>query len=765
MARLNEPAPPPQPFESIDALKRRFIRQNREIARANSTQSLRIRNLEQEVSRLLAENLGLREQIIRLENEVDQRDATATIGENVDLVRNKLEGKMAEFMELIAELGVATSKNSSSKRRRRSERTSLRNSLDQQNWKNAMTLADVTGQEGRLPPIMEDKYYPRKTLDPEELLETLADTNPETDSPDLGPPPVAHFYTGDPIKFDPEKNTTEDEPEEMNEVDGLILPPTLETRRKRRDSIFGDLPSTSQNEELQTSDIPAVLEQRKVVLKSGAKRKLSVRDDEEDAAISSPEDFQYTRRKPTSDTESGTDDLERHTSRRSSTHKSTQHRTKERSRSRSRSRPGTTESYSKIENGGRRALASKSTNMDPKSPSKKDKEKDCVADKIADLKKDAVKQVREKDHVRSRKPTIKVIKPSPTEELTQSDEPKEASSKQNPETPAAADLFSPPSIEPTARVETRDTPPPEDISNDTAFNSFGRSTRRARPVSYAEPNLRDKMRRPTKELVDAVGPNEHGHRPSVSSIKIEDENRLTNGTERESEGRKIRTVIIKTENGHSANWKNLPSSKSNEQDEEQSPPSPLGDKSAAIAAAQLPASVMTERKRRVSSQRDQNSESNSNTSSNSHSNSETMVQNRKSSTGLRKRPSSDEKDIQDVIQHLDIYEFNPTSPPDPNQKLQFRSAETKQNGPSRGTRRHSAAPVSSSVASRARKKDMNDARDRQEEDNPFMMKVNKNIAGRESRNSRTSGGMRGVPSADVAARLERAARRRRSMMI
>src|SRR5207244_1356853 len=45
-------------------------------------------------------------------------------------------------------------------------------------------------------------------------------------------------------------------------------------------------------------------------------------------------------------------------------------------------------------------------------------------------------------------------------------------------------------------------PPPADIS---FKGEMPRPSRRARmPISYAEPNLRDKMRRPTKELVDAV---------------------------------------------------------------------------------------------------------------------------------------------------------------------------------------------------------------------------------------------------------------------
>ena len=61
-----------------------------------------------------------------------------------------------------------------------------------------------------------------------------------------------------------------------------------------------------------------------------------------------------------------------------------------------------------------------------------------------------------------------------------------------------------------------DTPPPADISS---TGETIRPSRRARAaVSYAEPNLRDKMRRPTKELFDAVtGEGKYAHRTSMKS--------------------------------------------------------------------------------------------------------------------------------------------------------------------------------------------------------------------------------------------------------
>ena len=165
-------------------MKRRFVRQNREIARlveyfplaltgipsddvlyrVNSTQSLRIRSLEAETSRLLSENIELREEAIRLRHELDK----SRRWNNVASVKSKLEDKLAELGYLVNELGSVQNGdvNDSSPLRKRVERASSKRSPDQKNWKNALTLSEVTGgQDGRLPPIVEDKYFPRKTLE------------------------------------------------------------------------------------------------------------------------------------------------------------------------------------------------------------------------------------------------------------------------------------------------------------------------------------------------------------------------------------------------------------------------------------------------------------------------------------------------------------------------------------------------------------------------------------------------------------------------
>lgn len=133
----------------------------------NSTQSVRIRNLESEISRLLSENIALRERVISLQYEVDKRPGHYVL-EDMGTVKEKLEAKLTELGGLVQELGriqVAV-ENPRSPRRKSMNRTEPKRSPDQKNWKNNLTLSEVTGGgDGRLPPIVEDKYFPRKTLE------------------------------------------------------------------------------------------------------------------------------------------------------------------------------------------------------------------------------------------------------------------------------------------------------------------------------------------------------------------------------------------------------------------------------------------------------------------------------------------------------------------------------------------------------------------------------------------------------------------------
>ena len=146
--------------------------------------------------------------------------------------------------------------------------------------------------------------------------------------------------------------------------------------------------------------------------------------------------------------------------------------------------------------GERKPLASKSTNDVVSSPRKVARTKppaERAAGNVEDLKSDLLKE-----RIREARRTVTIPTPEPPQVPTVfMPEPEPATHLVDvnllpPDTPDRG----------PAKGHTRDTPPPADISSQ---GETSRGSRRARSaVSYAEPNLRDKMRRPTKELFDAV---------------------------------------------------------------------------------------------------------------------------------------------------------------------------------------------------------------------------------------------------------------------
>ncbi|KAG0136549.1 hypothetical protein HOY82DRAFT_667581 [Tuber indicum] len=160
MARLNDPQ-----TESLEALKKRFLRQNREIARVNSTQSVRIRNLEDETTRLLTENIELREQVIKLQASLDRREKARVIVESVEATKKKLEEKVAELDGIVKGLGQAITTSPEGKLAVRQPRAHII-SHHQRIWKSQLTLGEM--HDGQLPAIHEDARSRRNSLNVEE---------------------------------------------------------------------------------------------------------------------------------------------------------------------------------------------------------------------------------------------------------------------------------------------------------------------------------------------------------------------------------------------------------------------------------------------------------------------------------------------------------------------------------------------------------------------------------------------------------------------
>ncbi|KAI9749516.1 MAG: hypothetical protein M4579_006844 [Chaenotheca gracillima] len=700
MARLNEP---PGQAESIDLLKRRFVRQNREIARANSSQSLRIRNLESETSRLLAENIGLRQVIIKLQADAESNTKARQAFDNVALIKKRLEEKIREFGGVLAELDDASKNGASNLSPPKSNRAALRSparSPDQRNWKNNLTLSEVTStQEGRLPPIVEGKHYPRRTLEHDDFYELASQSNAVEDipSPNLGSPPVAHL---DPVSG---AKSTAHVQDDVSEI-GSMLSANLELRKKRRGSLnMVELRRIRGTEaELQSNESAS-----EPPFRSGAKRKLSAREGEEnaeDASRTAIEEFRFNRKQAQEKKD------------RTKVEKDAgQTSTKNESR-----RQPALDSRRKREQTGseRRILGPKSVNTDPVLSPAKAKQNSIEQVESAPMKKDKPKvqdvaarlqeQINQDKHPRERTRHTRVQTAAAKEPSKRSvpqaekvDTRKENARKE-PETPVGLNLFSPVSSEPSAaRPESQDTPPPPDLNPSTstadALDSGARPARRPRgAVNYAEPNLRDKMRRPGKELYDAVTGERHGDRHS--GVKMEGTFENEEGDAAAASQTRPRTVLVKKENVTDASWKSLPEvlTKRNSRADASSP---LQSKSGNLPES-LPEDAIGRSSRSTAILRDLRAATGPPLAKPSTATMSALVAGRRKAWPDDKK-SGERESLADTMQKLDIYDFRVSSPlpEDGTEKKETKETDAeKQNriASSRPTRRHTTLESSNS---------------------------------------------------------------------
>lgn len=244
--------------------------------------------------------------------------------------------------------------------------------------------------------------------------------------------------------------------------------------------------------------------------------------------------------------------------------------------------------------------------------------------------------------------------------------------KLEPKTPAPFDMFSPVSTQPSeAKAEGRSgTPPPTDLSRgSTDGANTGRGSRRARSqVSYAEPSLVSKMRRPGKEMANAVDQNKR--RSSSAQLEVKRE---------ESEGPPTRTVVLeRTERCRDsksalASAEHVPVAESSRRE----PQSPLSERPEANKNDQSGASggrdtrnlpeQDTTRPRQAS---------------------------RRSSVGSTARQRS-EQSLDEKMQSLDIYDVQDS--PDPPFPLKAEAPRPKSQANSRPSSANSNRPTSSST--------------------------------------------------------------------
>lgn len=375
------------------------------------------------------------------------------------------------------------------------------------------SLGEVV-QDGQLPTIVEGKPFPRKTLEYEIVTipclsvgltrcssAEISALNAETasESPEIGPPPTTYLDQEDVETAQVHNVDTQFQALNLDdvEVSGLFSA-NFETRRRRRETyVRSDDTAEVPPNMTATGREKAAEDVSNRPLRAGAKRKLDIQDrpwPSKGDAHDVPQ-FDFTRKIHErsgcqSPTKMAAIDLSVPTA-------------AVVLRAPTASAPPLSPIRkalipSKFPCGGMFEqmlikIEIESANMSPRKVqhSDKPKDKDSMAPihKINDVVQDQLKSPTEIE-------VHAIYTVSPKDNLHGFVEIKE-----EPQTPAFLDLISPPS------TQASDTQPGSTSGRPSSPRpSNARGSRRSRPqISYAEPNLISKMRRPTKDLVDAVG--------------------------------------------------------------------------------------------------------------------------------------------------------------------------------------------------------------------------------------------------------------------
>jgi hypothetical protein len=132
----------------------RFFPSNWLSLRNNSAQCLRIRALECEVSRLLAENLDLREDIVHLQAQLSEPRSHVDNSALVS-VKDQLQAKLLDLGNLVSELGRIQQTHSSAPQDKFSDPSS---------WRPEVPAAILSGQAPRMDGIVEEASSPGGSL-------------------------------------------------------------------------------------------------------------------------------------------------------------------------------------------------------------------------------------------------------------------------------------------------------------------------------------------------------------------------------------------------------------------------------------------------------------------------------------------------------------------------------------------------------------------------------------------------------------------------
>ncbi|KAH9811165.1 Shugoshin C terminus [Teratosphaeria destructans] len=633
----------------FDEVRRRFIRQNRELAKANSSQSLRIRNLELEVSRLLSDNLELREKAFRFESDLWHAQRQLS-GDAVQRIKQELQAKLAELSGIVSELDDAARPQDGVPAKMPYERPPLEGQ-----WRERQPLIESM-RETAMPTISEDKLYARRTLDAGQIQAIRLSDHSSNESPDLGPPPVAHFDYEDPVKPQTSPTASRSSPVDSKEDDDTLpgLSVNLETRRRRKDG------QPKLVEIRRRSILPQSPEKEgegSTMLRTGAKRKLADREMDRPTRPLVKDEFTFSRKPTLSEAKVLEVDAI------STCVEANNEPAVE-------SNPD--EPLAEVQKPARKVLGEKSANMSPRKVTiSRDKGEDSGPEKSEKRAPGRPKPATGGSRTRAKRVSSLPL-PSPSrdsnapevDDIAPPTEP--IPSTLLPKTPAVSDLFSPTPSVPSAKLDDSrtGTPPPSDISTMSITTDGGmRPSRRARgAVNYAEPSLNAKMRRPGKQMVDAIS----GLQPHTRVISAPSERRSCSAS---------RPVSIKQEPVEDDDaWKHAPSAA-----ETRAVASPLGTKSSDPGTELNPALQTSD------------NDSAPIEPSSASTNLSTLL-----SAGTRKRRTTSERadhllqplgtDMEATVkrmEELDLYDFKDSSP---------ASTDEKPAPSKKGHRRHSSVP-------------------------------------------------------------------------
>ncbi|KAF7547938.1 hypothetical protein G7Z17_g7391 [Cylindrodendrum hubeiense] len=637
MARLNEP---PVSTDSLETLRKKLLRQNRDLAKLNNVRALRIRELENDCACMLSENLELRGRILELERELEDNN-TRRIADHALAIKEKLESQLTEWGTLLAGLGLEPPMKRHSPQVRRTTKPRLSFSSARPS-PSQRRLRDIARDIEELGHISETKSHPRMSMNPEQILALRSEADfaesDSAESPELGPPPISQFIDEDPVKVDSPSRPFPAPPQESPKAK-MAPPIALESPRsvkmverspspEKRKNETPKLLQETRPEQPVLPDIPAPQP-----AKAGSKRKLAARDD------------MVTAKPPKVGNENQPPRImaEKQSIREKAGGRTLKELASIRKDARGKANTATST---------RKPLAAKSTNDDISSPKKTSKA--AVTDEVAAAKADLIRSKASLERPKSKAadpaPVIMetIINPQPT-----APEVVIVPCDLGAPVPELA-LLSPSSPE---TVNTDEgprgaTPPPADINSNREPPRPSRRSRAA--VSYAEPNLRDKMRRPTKELYDAVaGDGRYARRSSQVEPNAPD------------------SVKVKREIDLEASWRKLPPApmQPNDQLHDDIPASPLAGKG--CSPLELTRSATTENGRRTSMFV-----------------TETIMNHKDNNEAGDEKKNEPASADSSNVSEVDIYEFNPSSP----QPEKHAAPEARRKaGGRRASRRVSAA--------------------------------------------------------------------------